>query len=53
MFEKGQFSLTGSKKAFAETELTRAKMDESFPTIKNTLTSSYFVEMQHDLHTNT
>ena len=53
MFEKGQFSVTATKKAFPPTELVRAKMDDEFPTLKTQTNANYFVEVQDDLLTNT
>lgn len=53
MFAKGKFSCAGTKKGFPATELVRAKLDDNFPTLKNTMEANYFVEMQDDLLTNT
>jgi hypothetical protein len=53
MFEKGEFSVTGTKKAFPQTDLVRVEMDTSFPLLKNAPHANYFVEIQHDLLTNT
>lgn len=42
---RGQFSLTATKRAVPPTQVVAAKMDVSFPTLKNCEANNYFVEI--------
>ena len=53
MFVRGQFSLTGTKRAVPQTQLVATKLTQQFPLMKQCSDASYFVEIQDDLITNT
>ena len=53
MLAKGQFSVTGTKKAIPQTIEVSGKLDSSFPALKNSSCANYFVEIQDNLLTNT
>ena len=53
MLTKGQFSVTGTKKAIPQTVEVEMKMEQSYPILKNKSNANYFVEIQDDLLTNT
>lgn len=52
MFEKGAFSVAGTKRCFPQTDLVKAKMETQLPTLKRLQTANYFVEIQDELLTN-
>ena len=45
MLLKGNFSATAAKKYFPQSTLVGQKLEDSFPTLKNTSNSHYFVEI--------
>jgi len=45
MLNRGQYSVTGTKRAVPLTQVVAAKMEASFPTLKNCSKSNYFVEI--------
>ena len=45
MLAKGNFSATAAKKYFPQSALVGQKLEDSFPTLKNTSNSHYFVEI--------
>ena len=51
--QKGQFSISASKKSVPQTALVSDKLDDIFPTLKSRPEANYFVELQDDLLTNT
>lgn len=53
MLTKGQFSVTGTKKAIPQTVLVEMKLEDSYPNLKTKDSANYFVEIQDDLLTNT
>ena len=53
MLTKGQFSVTGTKKAIPQTVEVEMKMGLNYPRLMNQASANYFVEIQDDLLTNT